>query len=56
MVLPYNGRRLALLGGYAKPSNPTKGGNAMVTYSDLIQFVLMLIALVALIAEICRKK
>ena len=50
------GRRLALLGGYAKPSNLTKGGIAMVTYSDLFQFVIVLIALATLIIEICRKK
>lgn len=55
-VLPYTVGGWPSIGGYAKPSVLTKGGISMVTYSDLFQFVIMLIALIALIAEICRKK
>ena len=54
MVLP-NGRQLALHGGIIKPSRQKKGGIAMVTYADLFQFVMMLVAVVSLVYKITKK-
>ena len=43
--------------GKKKPSNLTKGGMPMfVTYADLIQFVILLVALVGLCHQIFKDK
>ena len=34
----------------------TEGGDPMVTYSDLFQFVIMITAIIALIYQIAKKK
>ena len=45
------------LGRYAQPPDVLrKGAGAMVTYSDLIQFVIMLCAVVTLAVMLTRKK
>jgi len=43
----FNGRRLAL---------PEKGGDAMVTYSELFAYSMVLIAFATLITQICKRK
>lgn len=50
-----NGRRLALLGGFCKPFNLMKGGLIMVTYSDLIQFSILIVSIVGLVYKITKK-
>ena len=38
-----------------EPSGRKKGGIAMVTYADLFQFVMMLVAVVTLVYKITKK-
>ena len=51
-----NGRRLAPCGGSFLAPDFTEGGDPMVTYSDLFQFVIMITAIIALILQIAKKK
>ena len=51
-----NGRRLALSGGPSEPSDSMKEGDAMVTYTDLFQFGLLVVAIIGLVYKISRKK
>lgn len=60
-VLPYTGRRLLFfIGGRAlqlQESNAfRKGGMAMVTYDELFQFGLLIVAIVGLVYKISHKK
>ncbi|HAL03143.1 MAG TPA: hypothetical protein DCP07_07255 [Lachnospiraceae bacterium] len=50
-----NGRRLALSRGHA-PSDYMKEGDAMVTYTDLFQLGLLIVAIINLVYKILRKK
>lgn len=43
-------------GGYSSPPDERKEGDNMVTYSDLIQFCILIVALVSLIYEIFKGK
>ena len=43
-------------GAICQPPDERKGAGAMVTYSDLIQFVIMLCAVITLVIYIMRKK
>ena len=61
MVLPINGKRaapLASAGGYTSFCCPlTLGrGDQTMTYPDLIQFCMFLVALISLIYKICNDK
>lgn len=38
------------------PSDQLKGGMAMVSYSDLIQFCILIVAVVGLVYKISHKK
>ena len=62
MVLPINGKRAALLasaGGYTSfccPLTQRKGARAMVTYSELFQFCILLVSVISLVVKVCNKK
>ncbi len=43
------------MGGIKNPPILRKGGFAMVTYSELFQFVMMIIAIVSLVYKITKK-
>lgn len=43
-------------GRLRQPPNKRKGAGAMVTYSDLFTFVIMLCAVITLVVNIKRKK
>ena len=52
-----NGRRLApFCGGSFLAPDFTEGGDPMVTYSELFQFVIMLTGIIALIFQVAKKK
>ena len=51
-----NGRRLAPKRGQLLTPDFTEGGDCMVTYSELFQFVMMLTAVIALILQVCNYK
>ena len=58
-VLPINGKRLVPLtksGGASLPPDLTKGGLPMVTYSDLIQTGILIVAIIALFIQANKKK
>ena len=48
--------RLTLFIGGANPPDERKEGDAMVTYSDMIQFCIFIVALVGLCYEIFKGK
>ena len=48
--------RLTLFFGGANPPDERKEGDAMVTYSDMIQFCIFIVALVSLCYEIFKGK
>ena len=62
MVLPINGKRaapLASAGGYTSfccPLTQRKGDTAMVTYSELFQFCILLVSVISLVIKVCNKK
>lgn len=59
VVLPINGKRLVPLtksGGASLPPDLTKGGLPMVTYSDLIQTGILIVAIIALFIQANKKK
>lgn len=59
LVLPINGKRLVPLtksGGASLPPDLTKGGLPMVTYSDLIQTGILIVAIIALFIQTNKKK
>lgn len=59
LVLPINGKRLVPLtksGGASLPPDLTKGGLPMVTYSDLIQTGILIVAIIALFIQANKKK
>lgn len=56
-ALPRDGRRLApCKGGQLLTPDFTEGGDPMVTYSELFQFVIMLTAILSLIYQVMKKK
>ena len=63
MVLPINGKRAAphrICGGKTlllMPSDTWKGGaTAMVTYSELFQFCILLVSVISLVVKVCNGK
>ena len=57
-ALPMNGKRLVpcFVGGASCPLIPRKGGLPMVTYSDLIQTGILVVAIIALFLQANNKK
>ena len=47
---------LPVKGGQLLPPDFTEGGDPMVTYSELFQFVIMLTAILSLIYQVMKKK
>lgn len=45
-----------VLGGQLLAPDFTEGGDCMVTYSELFQFVMMLTAILALVFQVTKKK
>ena len=57
IALSRDGRRLVSpCGGQLLTPDFTEGGDPMVTYSELFQFVIMLTGIIALIYQIAKKK
>ena len=56
IALLRDGRRLAPKRGQLLTPDFTEGGDPMVTYSELFQFVIMLTGIIALIYQIAKKK
>ena len=58
IALSRDGRRLVPLfcGGQLLTPDFTEGGDTMVTYSELFQFVIMLTGVIALIYQAAKKK
>ena len=57
MALPVTvGGHAPFCGGSFLAPDFTEGGDPMVTYSDLFQFVIMITAIIALILQIAKKK
>ena len=56
-ALPRDGRRLVPLHrGQLLTPDFTEGGDYMVTYSELFQFIIMLTGIIALIFQVAKKK
>ena len=63
MVLPINGKRAAPPTRFAEgkrlfaPSDRKKGGQwIMVTYSDMFQFCMLIVAVISLVVKVCNSK
>ena len=63
MVLPINGKRAAPQrvsrreNVFFAPSDRKKGGQwIMVTYSDMFQFCMLIVAVISLVVKVCNSK
>ena len=52
----YDGRRVVLLFSSEGTFRPRKGGGAMVTYAELYSLLTLIVAIIALVTNITKKK
>ena len=56
IALLRSGRRLAPKRGQLLTPDFTEGGDCMITFSDLFQFVIMITAILSLVFQVTKKK
>ena len=62
MVLPINGKRAAPHRAMRRenvflcPPTHRKGGQIMVTYSELFQFCILMVSVIGLVIKVCNNK